>query len=691
MDNSFIPQIKPLEKDLKPEFQNVQNDPVPTVVGGGTEMSPKKSTLIPNILGRRKISPQQDFSGIKKPVNPKKKKMILSIVAFLVVFVIVNSLMFLNLYIKGKALLASTKSLKAAVSSQDLNNVQKEIGNTKYLFSKFKSSYKLVSWMRIIPFFGSYVSDGSHLLNAGTYGFEIGEVLVETVKPYADLIGFSGGTGAESGEKTAADRIDFIVKAIPDILPKIDEIAAKSELVKKELDNINPERYPVKFAGKEVRASLETALNLVDEGTELVTTGKPLLAQAPELLGLNSTKTYLVIFQNDKELRPTGGFITAYSIMNVDKAKFSPVDSSDIYSLDAKYKPSVEAPQPIIDYLKGPYVLTNNLYLRDMNWSPDFGESMKLFTTEVEKVGIKGVDGIIAVDTQLLVNILNVIGPVGVSGFGNYSTEIVTECNCPQVIYELESFADVEGPIVWDPAGTGKIIYAPANSDNRKKIIGPLMNAILSNAFGQPKEKLPDLVEAGFESLLEKHVLFYLFDEEGQGAVEDFGIAGKIKDYDGDYLHINDANLGGRKSNLYATQEIDQEISVLKDGSVEKTLTITYNNPEKQDGWLNSVLPNWVRIYVPKGSSLISIDGLEDKSDPYEEFGKTVFAGYFELRPQGVSKVVVKYKLPFKVTKEYKLLIQKQPGKDAPLYITRLGKNEQELNLSTDQEIKIKI
>jgi hypothetical protein len=394
------------------------------------------------------------------------------------------------------------------------------------------------------------------------------------------------------------------------------------------------------------------------------------------------------MFQNDKELRPTGGFMTGYAIMKVDKAKFEPTGSDDIYNLDAKYKPSILAPEPIIKYIKGPYVLNKNLRLRDMNWSPDFNVSMDTFSKAVSEVGVKGVDGIIAVDTQLLENLLNVIGPIGVTGFGNFSTEKIAECNCSQVIHELESFADIEGPIIWDPV-TGKIIQRPPNSDNRKRIIGPLMNSILANAMGQPKEKLAPLFEAGFKSLMEKHVMLYVFDEEKQKAINDFGIGGVVKDYEGDYLHVNDANLGGRKSNLYATEEVEQNIEVAKDGTVTKTLTITYKNPQKHDGWLNSVLPTWVRVYVPKGSQLITSEGLEAKAEPYEDLGKTVFAGFFQLRPEGLSKITFQYKLPFKVSKEYKMLIQKQPGTDGFPYTINLGKHTDEFLLKTDKEIKI--
>jgi len=259
------------------------------------------------------------------------------------------------------------------------------------------------------------------------------------------------------------------------------------------------------------------------------------------------------------------------------------------------------------------------------------------------------------------------------------------------VIYELESFADVEGPVVWDPAGTGKIIYAPANMDNRKRIIGPLMNSIMASAFGSPKEKIADLFGAIFKSVTEKHILLYMLDKESQAAAESFGIAGTIEEFDGDYLHINDANLGGRKSNLYVTQSVHQEVNVGNDGEIEKTVEITYQNPAEYDGWLNSVLPNWVRIYVPSGSVLLESDGLSGMPEPYEELGHTVFAGFFELRPKGVSKIVLKYQIPNKFKDYYKLFVQKQPGKDTSLYSIDLGKKQEEFVFNKDMVIKIKI
>lgn len=673
------------------------------------QIKPEESVLVPKIdpqaastaVEQPTVNIEPPTSNIKRPassfqfpkVNFGRKPLYIAagVLGFLVLIFLLIFFPAKNFYSKAKAFAAEGRKLADVTKAGKIPAIKSELGSAKKSYSDLKKAYGGIAWMKIIPWAGGFVSDAGHGINAVGYSFEAADIGISAVEPYADLLGF-GNNEKGDGQKTTQQRLDFVIQSLPSITPKAGDIAQKVNLAKAEIDKINPDSYPAKFRGKPLREPVRNGLELFDTAANLVANAKPLLEAAPYLLGVDKQRTYLVLFQNDKEIRPTGGFMTAYSIVTVDKAKFSPTISSDIYNLDSNYTPATVAPDPMIKYLKGPYVLSNKLRLRDMNWSPDFAESMKSFTKEAQKVGISQVDGVIAVDTQLLVNLLNAIGPIGVGGFGNFSTQIEPKCNCPQVIYELESFADQEGAVVWSENEPGKIVFAPPNYGNRKAIIGPLMNSILANALGQPKEKLPALFAAAFKSLTEKHVLFYVFDTKAQAGLEAFGLAGRIKDYNGDYLHINDANLGGRKSNLYVTQEVEQDIKVSGDGTVEKTLTIIYKNPMKQDGWLNSVLPNWTRIYVPKGSQIISADGFVDKAAPYDELGKTVFAGYFQLRPEGVAKVSIKYRLPFKIKGgAYNLLIQKQPGTDGPLYTINVGRISQEFFLKEDKELKLRI
>ncbi|KKQ50033.1 MAG: hypothetical protein US95_C0052G0004 [Candidatus Woesebacteria bacterium GW2011_GWB1_38_5] len=658
------------------QTSNMETVLIPKINTGDNIVTQKKNTV-------------SDSPGKMRRKNKKLNKILFALFLLFLVALSIIGILSYSVYKDALKLKTQANRLKDSFAQKDLDISKTELTNLKNEIGSFDRSYSRLSFVKAVPVVSSYYKDGEHLINASLYGVDAGELLLDTVKPYADILGFKvAGQESASVVRTAQDKIDFVIKTIPDIVPKIDDLSEKVDLLTAEVENIDPDRYPEEFRGIKVRENLVRAIELLETTNDLIVEGKPLLEKSDYFLGVESPRTYMVLFQNDKELRPTGGFITAYSIARVDKGRFEPIASDDIYNLDDRYTPSIKAPEQFPKYLKGIYIALNRFRLRDMNWSPDFEVSMDTFSKEVQKTGIDKVDGIIAVDTQMLVYLLEVLGKVSVPGYGDFSTEIVPECKCPQVVYELESFADQEGAVVWSENEPGKIVFAPENYGARKKIIGPLMNSILSATLGQPDEKMPALFEAAIKSFTEKHALFYLFNDEAQSAVKAFGVAGDVKEYDGDYLYINDANLGGRKSNLYVTQEVVQGV-VKKDGYIEKTLEITYKNPEKQDGWLNSVLPNWLRIYVPKGSEIISTEGLENVQDTYEEFGKTVFAGYVEVRPLGVAKAIIKYKVPVVIGKDYKLMIQKQPGKDTSLYTLNYGKISNEFLLKIDKEIRI--
>ena len=100
-------------------------------------------------------------------------------------------------------------------------------------------------------------------------------------------------------------------------------------------------------------------------------------------------------------------------------------------------------------------------------------------------------------------------------------------------------------------------------------------------------------------------------------------------------------------------------------------------------------MKKWKRIYVTKGSEFVSFEGFEKIYDTYVEHGKTVFSGSFRLRPKGVIKVVVKYKVPIKIDGNYKVFIQKQPGTDKPFYSIGLKNRTEEFFLNTDTVVEI--
>ena len=568
-----------------------------------------------------------------------------------------------------------------AFEARDLALAKTELANTKSSLEGAKKSWGITAPLRLVPGLGLYLGDINHVIVAGEKGSEVGDLIIAAIEPYADIMGFTGTASEDLQLGTAEERIILVASTVEKLAPQMDEISAKLKEMSNEFQAINEKRYPKSIAGKEVRENIVTLKTTVAGAAESLSQFQPIIKILPDLLGNPDPKRYLIIFQNDAELRPTGGFLTAYATMKITKGKIEPGISEDIYTLDAGFKKKVPAPEPILKYLP----LVYNWNLRDMNLSPDFKDSMDTFTGYMKESSVAPeFDALVAIDTEVPVRILKVLGPIGVPGYGGkFSADIDPRCDCPQVIYELEN-----------------IITRPTYEirEGRKSILGPLMNSMLANMMGSPKAKWAEFFNIFSESIKQKHLLMYFKDPSRQEAVEALGAAGRINDYVGDYLHISDTNFAGAKSNMFVTQEVEQNASVNEDGSVTRKLILTYKNPRPGDNCnleagklcLNGLLRHWQRIYVPKGSVLKSAKGYELDMATTEDLGKTVFEGFYTLSPQSVKKLEIEYTVPAATItgEQYKLLIQKQPGtKDIKTTMTVGSGKPKVYTLDSDQEI----
>ncbi|MBN1263316.1 MAG: DUF4012 domain-containing protein [Candidatus Pacebacteria bacterium] len=589
-----------------------------------------------------------------------------------------SSFSLLNQELGKTAVLFETQDFKGALAQAEV--IDQSLGEVA-------DDYQKLTWIRILPYFGRFYQDGEHFLKGGRHLISAAKITTTALLPYYDLLGFEKA-GTPSAPMTIEERLALVLDTLDKIMPQVDEISRELSLAKTEIDKVDSGRYPEELFGQKIRSRLIGAGNLI-KGLELtVAEIKPIAAYLKPLLGIPEKKTYFLLFQNDAELRPSGGFMTAYAFLSVHQGKFTPLESHDIYWLDNQFGNRLKAPEPILKYLPN----VDSWHLRDMNLSPDFAASMAVFWENYQKLpGAQKVDGIIALDTKVLVSILEVLGEIGVSGWGNFSAETDPRCDCPQVFYELERFAD-------QPVSTWR--------KERKAIIGPLMHSILANIMNSPRKKWPEFLNVFFTSLKEKHLLFYFFDPDLQKAIEALNAGGRIKNFEGDYFHLNDCNFAGAKSNMYIQQTVLQDVEISSDGSVAKKVTVTYKNPapasncnlEKGELCLNGFYRNWFRIYVPLGSELLDFKGSEEEVLTYDDLGKTVFEGFFgktpgtSLKPEGKLTLTFNYRLPFKVNKSqfYRLLVQKQPGALSHDYELKVNSQSENFELSSDQEFEIR-
>lgn len=600
----------------------------------------------------------------------KSKKLWIPLTAILIVILVPG---YFFLFRPGQELVDAFNQTKAAASAvskdvekQDVLAADRDLPIVADKLNLSRQKLDYFGFTNNFPWLGDYYRDSRHLLLAGQYGVNAGQVITEALKPFADILNPAGGASV-----TTEQKIQTLLPVMPKLAPATKSISEKLDLVRQELVTVDPNRYPDSFQGLTPKQTLKDAKSLIDEIDEFMPQAKDVLLTLPQALGSPTPKKYFVLFQNDKELRPTGGFLTAYTYMTLNKGAITTSGSENITKIDDNMSRKFPAPSAILKYL--PLVTVWNP--RDANLSPDFVTSMQKFESLASySSAYSKNDGIIAVDTFLLQDLLRLTGPVKVASTGD-------TFDADNVVVKMETYAE----------------QVFSNSNYRKAFLGELMKEVIHRLLSAGKDKWQPIITTALNNGNEKHFLLYSHDPTVQVLVERYNWGGRIKDFSGDYLHLNDTNFAGAKANLYIKEKIRQDITVDKDGTVTKKVTVDITNPAKADGFLNGTYRDWIRMYVPKGSELIKYEGGEVKTTATaDELGKTMFESFVLARPLGFSgsnKATwsVTYKLPFKATgKELKILEQKQPGVDGPdLTITLNGKVKVSEQLRTDKEFTI--
>lgn len=628
---------------------------------------------------------KQNFSRMRKKSKNNKNLIIALSSFFLLLILFIVFAIYLpvsSLAKKARLVLSDAKLSYSALKRENINLTSQDLAKAQVDILDLKKQISSLGYLRFIPIVNLYYSDGYHLVNAGIYGLDSAQILVSSISPYADVLGFKGQGSFTGG--SADQRIQTAVETLGKITPNIDKISQNISLVKKELDQVDPNHYPSIWKLKTVKTNLEKAKTIVDDGASFLNQATPLVKVLPSLLGDPIQQKYLILFQNDKELRPTGGFMTGYSILAIDHGKINYETSNDIYTLDNTIKNKPVAPAPILNYLPKVYQLN----LRDSNLSPDFGVSMKAFNSLYKRAGdYAPVNGIIAIDTYPLIDAIRILGgEITVDGI-TFNIKINPICNCADAVYQLELASD-----------------KPTNHirTNRKGILGDLMKAILNKALSSsPKLYWGPLFQSFVLDTAQKHILFDLYNADAQNSLTALNATGQVRPFNGDYFYFNEANFGGQKSNLFVNEKVNQNYSIDLNGVITKTVTVDYKNPfppsncslASGDLCLNATLRDWFRVYVPQASKLISYQGSEVKMKSYSDLGKTVFEGFLTVRPMGIAKLTFSYQLPFKVKHGSSLpvLFQKQPGTGANEYSVVLNNNQiTSFGLSEDKIINLK-
>ena len=356
--------------------------------------------------------------------------------------------------------------------------------------------------------------------------------------------------------------------------------------------------------------------------------GKGLSEDLPELLGKTTKKTYLLLLQNNMELRPTGGFIGSFALISFAGGRLVDISVQDVYSADGQLKGHVEPPLPIKQYLK-----EANWYLRDSNWDPDFPTSAVKIEWFLDKEIDVAVDGVMAVDLEIAKDLLEVLGPVRLNDF---QTEI-TSAN----LYE-KTQAEVEKDFF-------------AGSYKKSSFLTSLTREILSRVSKLPDKDFALVAKTVFQNLEDKHIQIFMHSKNAQKALNGIGWDGSftVPPCQGlcfsDWFGTAEANLGVNKANYFISRNYVLEVNLNQQNS-QKQLIISYENKANPALGNKGVYKAYLRLIFPNTAVFLEAkirdNGNETSLSPEETMagGKSEAGFYFEILPGQKKDLVISWR-----------------------------------------------
>ncbi len=396
------------------------------------------------------------------------------------------------------------------------------------------------------------------------------------------------------------------------------------------------------------------------------------------LIDVSGSKRYLILFPNSSELRPAGGFPGTYGIVSFKDGKLDDFFVDDVYNLDGQLKENIIPPLQLQH-------ITPNWGMRDANWFIDFPTSARKIEGFYQKESGQSVDGVIAVNPELISSMLDIVGPVSM----------------PQ--YDLTLDSKNVLTTIQDQVEYG------ANRDQPKQIVKDFAPLLLKKIYSAKSDQWLSVFNALVSGMDKRQILMYFNNLSLESFVSDKGFGGQVQRPPGDYLMATITNIKGSKTDAVTDTSFALD-TVFDDDAAIHTLTIVrqHNGGHEKFGFYNKQNPAYMRILVPDGAELISVSGndkpnfsplidyqnsgfqkdadlanLEKSGEAdrstgvttYSEAGKTEFGFWMITDPGQTKTVTVRYKVSGALAdNSWQLYIQKQPGLEVQKFALSMSK-----------------
>ncbi len=158
----------------------------------------------------------------------------------------------------------------------------------------------------------------------------------------------------------------------------------------------------------QIAAPVEMLQNKLGAAAALSDRASRAVRLLPSMLGADGPRTYLMLFQNNAEVRATGGIPGAFATIRADHGRVTIGRQGDAATIGRFTSP----PLRLTAEERSLFTSKLGIFPQDVNFTPDFPRSAALVKAMWEAHGNPQVDGVLSVDPVALSYVLNGTGPV---------------------------------------------------------------------------------------------------------------------------------------------------------------------------------------------------------------------------------------------------------------------------------------
>lgn len=246
---------------------------------------------------------------------------------------------------------------------------------------------------------------------------------------------------------------------------------------------------------KEQVSQLDSALRVGTTATELL----------PALLGAEGERSYLLVVQNNAEVRATGGLPGSVSVLRARDGRLELAEQGSAPDFGPPGSPPADRLTADETRLLGADMATD---FRDTTFTPDFPRAASLMAAMADRRLGQPVDGVVSIDPVALAGVLEGTGPIDAAG---------TQLDADNVVRRLlfEPYQELAGDREHNA-------YFEATS-------AAIFDALLQGSIDE-RTVLTELAEG----VQQRRVLVWSERPEEQRALEDAGLAGALPADEGD-------------------------------------------------------------------------------------------------------------------------------------------------------------